>query len=208
MGLCDATEVEGLAAKMRKRAGLPRDRIVDAGELAVRLLGANCLVVLERLAVGARLRRTHDADYIIEIRDNLPDVNFCVAHEVAHWGLAEVARYVGPDEERLANSLAAALLAPAQIVKGIVAQHGLMLGSMKPLAQLARISQTSANIRLSEVLRDERAVLTARNGNVLHRADSTFPWSSETALRHHWKGLAKAKLRGGIDEGRTALMVT
>jgi hypothetical protein len=203
---CDAREVERLASRLRRRAGIPSDSVVDAGELAQRLLGDDSIVVLERLAVGARLRRRPEGDYVIEIRDNLPDVNFCVGHEVAHWGLAVVARYSGPgpEEERLANALAAALLAPESVVRGVVSKFGAALEPVQPLARTVRISQTSSNIRISEVLRDERAVLTAKNGNVLHRADSRFPWND---LRTHWKGLSKARLRGGIDEGRTALMV-
>ncbi len=202
-----ATEIEHLASTMRKRAGVGAEEIVDAGEFAVRLIGPECFIVLEHLAVGARLRRDESDSYIIEIRDNLPDVNFCCAHEVAHWGLAELAGYVGPDEERLANSLAAALLAPASFVRRHAVHFGASLSAVRPLARAVRISQTSSNIRLSEVLRDERAVLTSKSGNVLHRSDSLFPWADETALKKHWRGLAKAKLRGGIDEGRTALMI-
>jgi hypothetical protein len=72
------------------------------------------------------------------------------------------------------------------------------------------LSQTATFLRLGEVLRDERAVVT-RSGNVLVRTQGAFPWASvpvvDVARGKRWPGLSRAHLRGGIDDGRVALRV-
>lgn len=191
-------------------AGLGAEELVDAGEFAVRLVGEDSIVVLDRLAAGARLRRTADG-YRIELRDGLPDINFACAHEVAHWALREVWRYDGPDEERFANHLGAALLMPRTVVLAVVRRYGRGLRPVRPLAIMGQVSETAAQLRLAEVIGDERAVLT-RTGNILVRNADSVDWKDPSILatrginvEHH--ALVKARLRGGIDEGRVALKV-
>jgi hypothetical protein len=192
-------------------AKLGSDEVVDAFEFAIRLIGPKSVVVLDRLAVGARLRRSDDGDYTIELRDELPDINFACAHEMAHWALREVWKYSGNDEERLANRLGAALLMPKTLVEGVVRWRGGGLRPVAPLARMVEVSQTAAQLRIAEVIGDERAVVT-RSGNLIVRNAAAVDWSDpripqtlRPGVRH--PGLAKSLLHGGIDEGRVALTV-
>ena len=72
-----------------------------------------------------------------------------------------------------------------------------------------RISQTSTVLRLGEVRGDPRAVVT-RTGHVFVRNQSPTLTRERAAAVAHGRpvrGVAKARLRGGIDEGRVALRV-
>lgn len=184
------------------------EEIVDAAELAHRLIGPDSISVVSYLACGARLRRTARG-YQIELRDGLPDINFACAHELAHWALREVARYAGPDEERFANYVGAALLTPRALVRAGLAFYGRKLEAVAPLAGAAWLSHTAANLRLGEVASDERAVVT-RTGHVLRSTEESFAEPDRQVVirarrERETPGLSRARLRGGIDEGRVAL---
>lgn len=202
-------QLELFANELRQRAGLEEDELVDAVELAVRLLGGDCLWVMDRSPHGARLQ--HGADgYRIEIRDNLPDINFACAREVARWGLREFWRCKVETEHELAPQLGAALLMPLDVVLGVVERYGTGLRPVRPLAIMSQVSKTSAQLRIAEVVGDERGVVT-RTGHVLVRNASVIDWNDPAvqATRHdgvEHMNLVKAPLRGGIDEGRVALV--
>lgn len=149
-----------------------------------------------------------DGQFRIYIRAVGPDSNFDVAHELGHYALRTIAKYSGPHEERFANYLAAAVLAPPAVVRSAHQAHGPMK-AIRPLAKAALISQTAAQLRLGEVIGDERAVVT-KTGNVIVRTRGAFPWAAVKlveASEFEFKalGLAKTKLRGGIDTGRIAV---
>ena len=77
------------------------------------------------------------------------------------------------------------------------------------MAERLRISQTSTVLRLGEVRGDPRAVVT-RTGHVFVRNQSPTLTRERAAAVAHGRpvrGVAKARLRGGIDEGRVALRV-
>lgn len=201
-------QLDLFAERVRQIAGVDEDAIVDAAELAIRLIGPDSVVIVDSLACGARLRWT-PSGYRIELRDGLPDMNFACAHEVAHWALRTLERYEGPDEERFANYVGAALLMPRSVVRDGTRFYGRGLESVAPLAEAALVSQTAANLRLGEVLRDERAVVT-RSGHVLRSAEDAFEEPDRLVVRRARRapetpGLARANLRGGIDEGRIAI---
>lgn len=182
--------------------------IVDAFELAARLIGPECIVVLDRLAAGARLRRVDDG-YRIELRDALPDINFACSHELAHWALREVWGSELKHEEQMANYLGAALLMPRAVVRAVVKRYGRSLGPVRPLARLIKVSKTASQLRLAEVLGDERAIVT-RTGNLIVRNAAQIDWSDPSILltrRRDFEhpSLAKAAFLGGIDHGRVAL---
>jgi len=78
---------------------------------------------------------------------------------------------------------------------------------LRPIAKTFGLSQTATQLRLAEVLGDERAVVTANHANVLVRGRG---WGSVPVLRiaagqARRPDVAKVTLRGGIDEGRVAL---
>lgn len=198
------TDLERLAAEIRRLAGLDDDELLLAPDIAARILGADA-VLFGLPGTASRL----DGLRIIVPPDHR-DLNFAVAHELAEWGLRDLLRYDGPhaEKEQAANYVAAALLAPRPTVRRAYTHFG---ENLRTLAKAFGLSQTSAQLRLAEVEGDERAVVT-KTGNVILRTQGAFPWADVPIVgvaqgKERWKGLAKAKLRGGIDEGRVAIRV-
>ncbi len=207
---CDLStqELECLTNDLRDFAGLKRSEVVDAGEFAVRLLGPDSIVIVDELEDGARLRQTGKG-YCIELRNNLSDINFRCANEIGRWALREFRRYNGPDEKHYAGYVGAALLMPRRLVIDIVQYYGRIHEAISPLAIQCEVSKTSAQLRIAEVLGDERAVVT-KNGNVIVRNAARIDWKDPAIKEmrrsgvHHLR-LSKTRLDGGIDTGRVAL---
>lgn len=215
----DTQQLELFAEDVRRSAGVEADAIVDAAELALRLIGPDCIAIVDRLAAGARLCRTLGG-YQIELRDNLPDINFACSHEVAHWALRELAGYVGEEEEELANYVGAALLMPRGIVKAVARQYDRDRDAVRHIAHTAMVSRTAGTLRLLEVTGAEGAVITANNDNVIVRNQNLVDWADprivEAARCRRFRGIEigstriaaeRETLRGGIDNGRVAIMV-
>lgn len=206
----DGDQIDGelLATEARAAAGLAPDAFVVVTDLAVALLGEKAIVVDPELAGTTYLRHLGES-YEIVVRLDAPDLRFRLMHEVAHVLIRRTGvRLSSVDEERFANYVAAAVIAPRDLVKRAHAHFG---ERPRRLAQLFGLSQTAMVLRLAEVLRDDRAVVT-RSGNVLVRTSGAVDWSTIPALKvargeARWKNLAKARLKGGIDEGRIALRV-
>lgn len=204
----DRLDGELLATEVRRSAGLAADAFVVVTDVAIAMLGEDAIVVDEDLAGSAYLRQVADR-YQIVIRLDAPDLRFRLMHEVAHVAIRRAGVHLSSkDEERFANYVAAAVIAPRELVRRAHAHHG---ERPRTLAKLFGLSQTAMVLRLAEVLRDERVVVT-RTGNVLVRTQGTFPWAERPVVdiargRAKARGLAKARLAGGIDEGRVALRV-
>lgn len=201
-------QLDLFAEAVRRVAKVGPDEVVDAAELSIRLLGEGSVVIVDRLACGARLRRT-DSGYCIELEDNLPDMNFAAAHEVAHWALRVLAHYEGQHEERYANYVGAALLMPRTLVRAGLQFYGHKLEALEPLSSTVMVSRTAVNLRLGEVSGDARAVVT-RTGHVLRNDVAAFAEPDRDVIvrarrDRETRGVVRAQLRGGIDEGRVAL---
>lgn len=202
-------ELAALASELRRLADLAEDAVALAPRIAVGVLGT-AIRIAPTLESSACLARA-GSGYEIFIRSVGPDTNFDIAHELGHYALKVIARYTGPDEERFANQVAANVLAPRALVRDVVRAYGRGLRPIRPLARTVQISQTAAHFRLGEVLEDGRVVLTQRNHHVLVRSTgASIDWTqvpiTEVARgKRRWKGIARAELRGGIDEGRVAL---
>lgn len=201
--------MEALAGEVRRRAGLADGQLELATRIAARVLGPDGVAIDPALRGAAYLCRTGDGFQIV-VNPGARDVRFHVAHELGEWALRTLARFTGThaQRERAANYIAAAILAPAPDVRRAHAALGERVG---PIADAFGLSQTSTVLRLAEVRGDERAVVT-RTGNVLVRSQGAFPWADVPVVdvargEARWIGLSKAKLRGGIDEGRVALRV-
>ncbi len=205
----DPSEWERLASEMRGRAGLRVHDNERSTVIVVRHLGAAGLRIDRELEGGAYLTQRVDGGYQIVIRPDLPDVRFATIHELSHYGIRVIAGMKLPAdaEERGANYTAAAILAPKEAVLRVYRHFGAELRRLRAIANIFGLSQTAMQLRLAEVLGDERAVVTARNGNVLSRG---LRWRTEPTLalargRRRSPGVAKVTLHGGIDEGRVAL---
>lgn len=202
-------ELELLAKEVRRRAGLKEDELALATSIAARVLGPEAVVLDPGMRGPAYLRRTIDGFQIV-VNPGARDVRFHVAHEIGEWALRALAKFDGDElqRERAANYLAAAILAPDEAVRRA---HAAVGERIRTLATQFGLSQTSVVLRLAEVRGDERAVVT-RTGNVLIRTQGAFPWTEVPIVDvargdARWVGLAKAQLRGGIDEGRVAFRV-
>lgn len=201
-------QLELFAERVRRLAGVNSEEIVDAAQLANRLIGPGSVVIVDRLACGARLRWVENG-YRIELQEGLSDINFACAHELAHWALRELEHYEGPDEERFANYVGAALVAPRALVRAAATFYGAKLESVEPMSGALMISQTAATLRLGEVLGDDRVVVT-KSGNVLRSSEEAFPEPDRRIVafarsKRARPGVVKVALRGGIDTHRIAL---
>lgn len=199
-------EFESFALEIRKMAGLGDEELTLATRMAARLLGPDAVALDPTMSSAAYLRRV-EGGWQIVVNPNAQDLRFNVAHEIGEWALRTVAQFQGSPEarERAANRIAAALLAPAKVVRLATA-----MGERLPeLADGFGLSQTAMVLRLAEVRGDERAVVT-RTGNVILRTQGAFPWAEvpvvDVARGRRWAGLRKATLAGGIDHGRVALI--
>lgn len=203
--MLEQCDVECLAADARRMAGVGSDEIVRAPVLIAALLGADAVAVAPSLRTSACLTVV-GGRYRILIREFGSDTNFDLMHEGAHAILRGFLRYEGGNEERMANALAAALLASPRAVRRWRTNIGEQLGE---LSSAFGLSQTAMFLRLAEVQGDERAIVT-RSGNVIVRSQGAFPWATTPVLdrsKKPWRGVRKTRLRGGIDEGRVALRV-
>lgn len=200
-------EFEEIAKEVRRRAGLNDDELELSTRIAARVLGPDAIALDPELSNPAYLRRTIDGWQIV-VNPGARDVRFHVAHELGEWALRALARFEGDDasRERAANYIAAAILAPETTVRRAHARFG---ERVQRLAGHFQMSQTAIVLRLAEVTGDERAVVT-KTGNILLRTQGAFPWADVPVIdvargETRWRGLTKATLRGGIDEGRVAL---
>ena len=198
-------EIEGLAIKLRRAAGANDEAIISLVDVIVHWMGRRSVERVDSLAGRATLVTVNERSRIM-IRRGAPDLRFATAHEFGHWAFRNVARvtFLGMDEEKAANIFAAAILAPQSLVRRAYEFFG---EDTKEIADQLCLSQTSVVLRLGEVRGDPRAVVT-RTGHVFTRnADATFTSqrASAAARGKPSRGLAKARLRGGIDEGRVAL---
>lgn len=202
-------ELELLAREVRRRAGLADDENEHATTIAIRLLGTAGVAIDADLSGPAYLRRRADGGFQIVVRPTIPDVRFAIMHELGHYALREIERahLDAVTEEKAANYLAAAILAPAGALRRAHSYVGNELRQLRPLAKTFGLSQTSVQLRLGEVLGDERAIVTARSAHVLSRGASwaTVPVLELASGARRSARVAKATLRGGIDEGRVAL---
>lgn len=192
-------DVEQLAESFRRMAGVGVDEVRPVTRMVIAVLGPDALAIDEPGA-PARLEGRR-----VWVAANDPDPYFSIAHEVGEWLLRDVVGYAGRGEpkERLANRIAGAILAPRHLLLRV---HGRLGERPRAIGRVFVLSQTAVVLRLAEVLGDRRAVVT-RSGHVLARGEG---WERVPAVdvargRVSLPGLAKARLRGGIDDGRVAL---
>lgn len=197
--------LESLAEDIRGVAGVSGDDLVLVTVLIGAVMGPGAIILNERLRGQAYLR-PNPARIIINPRT--PDFRFVAMHELSHWLLRTIAGFTGSarEEERYANYLAAAMLAPRELLHRA---HTDAAGDVRKIARRFGLSQTAAALRVAEVQGGELAVVT-RSGNVMVRTNGAFPWESTPVLeiardRATHNGLVKTRLRGGIDAGRIVL---
>lgn len=198
----DQKEHEQLALDIRERAGVPVGEVWLSVEIMRAIYGRNSVGTIRRMQTPACLIWTEKGPRII-FREDAQDTNFLGSHELGHVAL-RLAGWIGTreEEERAANAIGAAIIAPPQAVERAHAFYG---EKLRPLAACFSVSQTSMNLRLGEVLRDDRAVVT-KTTRVMKRGWQTL----DDQLLIQWKeeppppGVAKVSLVGKLDQGRVA----
>ncbi len=194
--------MEGIAARVRRLARIG-DEVVLAPTIAEAAIGRGTVRRVDRvMGTDACLVKIYGQPRIY-VSARARDKNFAVAHETAHWALEQEA-YEGPDEEALANRIAAAILAPPSLVRRARERHG---EDVRQLALGFYVTQSCMTLRLAEVLGDDRMVVT-KNRNVMRRTQASFPWADDDART--WvtgrppRGVLKVRLTGAFDAGRVA----
>lgn len=192
-------ELEGIAEAAYDEVELDPER-PHVPRLARALLGPDAIQRGPRpLHAPAALIRIGSAWRIVLSRSLPPRYAlFAVAHELGHWLLARYG-HVGDDaldgmgEERAADYLGAALLAPRRTF--LTARRA--LGNDLPeLADAFALTETGAALRLGEVLRLPLAVVAPQQVRV--RGPAEWVWPDERTLRQWARrpapGLRKTRL--------------
>lgn len=175
-------ELEWLAETVRKDAGLEEDDFADAVDVATRILGEDSIVYDEGLSTPAFLRRRANGAYEIALKPGQPDVRFRIFHEISHvaiWQRLKLTLSL-EEEERAANYVAAAIMAPAPMVRRAHAHFGNGFQAIKPIAKCFGMSPTSAELRVGEVVGDGEHAVATKSGNILlanfTARQLAFPW--------------------------------
>jgi hypothetical protein len=115
--------------------------------------------------------------------------HFAIAHEIGHY-LLRRARFVGDDEERAADYLGAALIAPR---RAFLAARRAMGDDLPNLARTFGMTETAAALRLGEVCHVPLAVVAPQTVRV--RGPEEWVWPDESTLRRWARGLAQPGIR-------------
>lgn len=186
-------ELEGIAEAAYRAVGQDPEsphvlRLVRAD------LGPNAIRRGPRPISGpAALVRIYD-DWYIYLARSLPPryALFATAHEYSHL-LLHRHGYQGDDEERLADCLAAALIAPRAAFLRARRAFG---DALPELANAFGTTETGAALRLGEVVRMPLAVVAPATVRV--RGPESFAWPNESTLRRWARqpgpGLRKVRL--------------
>lgn len=195
-------EFEGLADAAYRDAGLDPTQ-PNVPRLVRALLGRGAVRRGPRPVRGpAALIRVGESWRIMLAR-GLPALvaHFAVAHELGHWLLRRHG-YAGDDEERAADYLGAALLAPR---RAFLAARRALGDDLPALAEAFGTTETSAALRLGEVCSVPLAVVAPQTVRV--RGPEEWVWPDEGTLRRWARGLAPGlrKVRLTDDPRRVVL---
>ena len=198
----DQTLVEGLAVAFYRRLGFDPSEPTSTVRLARTWLGAEAVTRGRNMIALAATYVMHGQRRIV-VRTSVAEDRraFLIGHELAHGILAEE-NYTEDDEEEVADSLGAALLAPPPSVRAAIRVWG--EDTRSELAKHVRATETWAALRIGEVTHEPIAVVAPR---VRVRGPESWVWPDEGTIRA-WarrppKGLAKARLR---DDPRRVLL--
>lgn len=186
--------LEGIAEAAYAEAKVETDD-GDVELVVERLLGPDAIRRGPRPVHGpAALVRVQDRWRIILGRSvPMPAALFYVAHELGHWLLRRHDVDVH-DEEAAADFIAGALLAPRRAFVAAVRTHG---HDLTALAEAFDVTETSAALRLGEVLRVPLVVVAPSRVRV--RGPEGWVWPPEPTLRR-WarrpgEGLRRTRLQ-------------
>ncbi len=201
----DQPQLEAIAADIRRRARVRRNELPPlASTMALAALGSSGLVFGHPHVLP---HYDPEGDCIV-VPERYPDLNFAIAHELAEVAFHRWTPMTFPthrDKERAANYVAAALLAPPRLVCAHVPTR-----DIAALARMFKVSQSTMVLRIAEVLRCPRAIVT-RKDNVHTRDIDADPVQLVGFARvsdSSYPGLIKTPLTGRHDTGRVAIIAS
>lgn len=174
----DQAECEGIATAAYRDAGL-EDRRPNVVHLARALLGPDAIERGPRPITSPAVLVSRQGRWRIVLAHSLPreEALFAIGHELGHLLLR---RYgvVCDDEERAADYVGAALLAPRQ---DFLAARQAIGDDLPALAKIFSMTQTAAALRLGEVCRIPLAVVAPQTVRV--RGPEEWAWPEKATLR-------------------------
>lgn len=196
--------LEGGASHIRTSAGFGSKELPRAIEVAVRTIGPEAVVLGDP---GIRGRLVHGR--IVVARDH-PDINSAVSAALGRWAL-EREGFTGTFAKWKDASayVGAAICAPPKLVLRAYALHG---ENLRALSRVFGMSQTAMALRLGEVLRSPRAVVTVEGEVLARHVLGGEGWRARPCValarrRLRVAGVRRTALRGGcgVDRGRVEL---
>lgn len=195
-------ELEGIADAAYRQAGMDADR-PHVPRLARALLGGAAIQKGPRPLHGPAALVRVGEDWRIVIARGLPPLyaHFAIAHELGHHLLRQHG-YDGDDEERAADYLGAALIAPR---RAYLAARRALGDALPALAETFGMTETAAALRLGEVCHVPLAVVAPQTVRV--RGPEAWVWPDEGTLRRWARGRAPGirKVRLTDDPRRVVL---
>ncbi|WP_275936755.1 ImmA/IrrE family metallo-endopeptidase [Labilithrix luteola] len=143
------------------------------------MLGRHSIVRGKRPLHGPSALVRVEGEWRIMIARSLPDeyALFAIAHELGHWLIGRH-HFRNDDEERAADYLAGALLAPR---RAFLAARRALGDDLPALSSTFRTTETGAALRLGEVTGRPLAVISPARVRV--RGPSDAVWPPEGTLR-------------------------
>lgn len=143
-------DLERLAAEIRNRCGLAHDDFASAVDVTARIVGPMAIVIDPNVGDSTLLRRRRDMRWEIVIALGQPDLAHRLLHEVAHVVMIEKPLHLPlEEEERAANYIAQAVMAPPDLVRLAHAHHR---GRVRPIAKTFGMSPEFMRRRIRDVL--------------------------------------------------------
>lgn len=200
--------LEGLADDIRRRAGVDPDGFVWTTKVAQKLLG-DAAIALERELLAPVYLRPVDDGWQIVLNPESDEPRFHVACALAQWALRTLMGCTGSETQFdwASRYVAAAFLAPERVVRHSYERLG---EDYRLIAKIFHVSQATIVLRIAELHGLERVVVV-RSGAAHIRTTGAFPWErtplaavAKGSVRY--PGIVRKRLRGGLDEGRVALL--
>jgi hypothetical protein len=168
--------IEGEASALLRAAGLDGEDLPSMVALAERHLGRGAVVMGH--CVGLRQdAQLYPGRILVRARLAVERARFAVAHELAEWHLGRQG-YREDDLERVANGIAAALVAPRDISTRLARRWP--LPSPGEAAATLRTTQTLVALRYGEVTDEPIAVVGPRIHEV---RGAEWGWPAKSTLR-------------------------
>lgn len=171
--------IEGAAEDLYRRARLEPAEARGAVDVAVGILGPNCIRLVPGTSLPSRGELVRlSGNWIICVRKSMSaeDMHHAIGHELGHYWV-KMNLPGDPREEEIADRIGAAVCAPRDAYLRARREHG---SSPSRLGKLFVLGTPAAALRLSECTGTPAALVSPRAVRV---RGNEWPWPDEPALR-------------------------